>query len=123
MQTAFEGCGTLLRIFSWSQTGCLRERTSDVSESEIEELYQATKELFRVACLTEEFVIDQEDYRPGGPGPRPIDNLLDIVAKNSKWITEPERKGDMWQVLRKYKPQEELKELNEWRKRLGLLPC
>ena len=74
-----------------------------ISEPEIEELYQATKELFRIACLTEEFVIDQEDYRPGRPGPRPIDKLLDLVAKNSNWITEPERKGEMWQVLHKYR--------------------
>ncbi len=103
--------------------GMPREIRQDVSESEIEGLYSATKRLFRTACLTEEYVIDIHELVLGDPGPRPIDKLLNLVAKHSYWINRPEKHKERWRVRRERMTEVELQEFNTWRARLDLPPA
>jgi hypothetical protein len=103
--------------------GAPAKNARGISDSEIEDLYAATKAIFRIACLTEEFVIDTRDYSVGTASPRPIDKLLDLVAKDSYWVNQPETRKQWWQIDRQGMTDEELTDLNEWRTRFNLPPA
>ena len=94
-----------------------------ISESEIEELYGATRNLFKTASLTEEFVIDTHELTVGPSKPRPMDKMLELVAKNSNWINMPESRKEWWPMHRKHMKPEELEELNNWRARFNMPPA
>lgn len=91
-----------------------------IAEKDVERLYKAVGQLFRTTCLTEEHVIDVNDYRAGPPEPRVIDRMLDLVAKNSYYVTRPERRGIWWPGDREHMDPHALEELNGWRTRYGL---
>ncbi|MFT3785609.1 MAG: hypothetical protein QM770_05520 [Tepidisphaeraceae bacterium] len=74
---------TIAHIFV-EQAGVPIRNETTISESEAVALFEATVRLFPAASLTTEYVIDTRAYTIGGKcDPRPIDKLLDLVAKDS----------------------------------------
>jgi hypothetical protein len=94
-----------------------------ISEAEAERLYLAVKSLFRATCHSSEYVIDEEDYRVGKPEPRTIDRLLDLVAKDSRLVNLPEKRGQWWPVHREHMDPEKIEEMNRWRTKFNLPPA
>jgi hypothetical protein len=96
-----------------------------VTVSEIRRLYDVTEELFRRCSFGCEYVTTF--YPRGTCGGKPIakdiDHILDLIAKDSTWVNQPERSGAFWKDLRQYKSEEYLKELTTWRQKFGLPPA
>jgi hypothetical protein len=92
---------------------------------EIRSLYDETEKLFRCCSFGAEYVTTF--YMGGTSGGKPIekdiDHILDLIAKDSTWVNQPERSGAFWKDLRQYKSEEYLKELTTWRQKFGLPPA
>lgn len=96
-----------------------------VTVSELRSFYDATEKMFHACSFGSEYVTTF--YLEGTCGGRPIekdiDHILDLIAKDSTWVNQPERSGAFWKDLRQYKSEEYLKELNTWRQKFGLPPA
>lgn len=90
--------------------------------SEIRKVYNDTEKLFHACSFGPEYAT--KFYLDGTCGGKPIekdiDKLLDLIAKNSYWLNKPERKKDFWPAIRQTISEEDITELNEFRKRFGL---
>jgi len=107
------------------QTGLPHGDVPGISISELRELYDSIEALFVVCCFGEAYLTTTIDYHPeatigGQPVPSSIDKLLQLVARHSHFVNEPEEEGSRWPVLRKHKSAAELGVLNEWRRKFGL---
>lgn len=94
-----------------------------VTVSEIRQVYNDIERLFRVCSFGSEFITSfyLPDATCGGkPIRTDIENILDLIVKNSNWLNEPEQNPEAWQATKKYKSHDEIKELNEWRNKFGM---
>jgi hypothetical protein len=89
---------------------------------EIRKAYNDAEKLFHVCSFGSEYITTF--YPMGTCGGKPIekdiDHLLDLIVKDSFWLNQPERRKQYWQVERQHLSEEELQELNNWRKKFGL---
>jgi hypothetical protein len=93
-----------------------------VKISEIRRAYDSIKKLFRSCSFGAEYectLYPNETYR-GKPIERDIDHLLDLIVKDSDWLHEPELMKEFWTDRRRIRSQEEISELNEFRKKYGM---
>jgi hypothetical protein len=94
-----------------------------ISAAEVEQLYQGIEKLFQACCLTDNYIIDMNEAQRGGPMPRTSDRLLDLVARHSRYVNEPEICGESWSSIRESLSAEELEERNKWRRKFDLPPA
>jgi hypothetical protein len=97
-----------------------------VTVPELRSLYDATEKMFFACCFGAEYKTTFIPYfvlRHGTPAPKDIDQILDLIVKDSPWLNSPERRGAFWKDVRQYKSEEYLKELNTWRQKFGLPPA
>jgi len=52
-----------------------------------------------------------------------IDHILDLITKASLWLNQPELMGEQWPNIRQDTSEEELRDLNTWRKKFSLPPA
>ncbi len=101
------------------------KQVEGVKLDELRQVYEDIEDLFRTISFGTEYV--SNFYVGGSVGGKlvkeDIDELLDLILKNSYWINEPEKKKDSWPCLRKTRSQEELLQLNEYRSRFGMPPA
>ncbi len=95
-----------------------------VSLDEIRQAHEDVEKLFRACSFGAEYVTSF--YINGTVGGKPIqkdiDYLLDLILKDSAWLNKPERKKDFWAAIRKNMSEEDITELNEFRKKFGMPP-
>jgi hypothetical protein len=93
-----------------------------VSLLEIRIVYDETEKLFRMFSFGAEYFTTF--YIPGAVDRKPvakdIDELLDLIVKNSPWLNQPEQRAPFWQDIKKYKVPKDIEELNSWRRKFGL---
>lgn len=93
-----------------------------VSVAALRQLYSETESLFDACCFGEGFITHSagfgEAYRRDERVNTCVDNVLIAVAKNSRWVQEPESR--FWKSLRQHKLPAELSELNRIRRKCGL---
>lgn len=111
------------RILS-QEKGLAVEDVEGVTVSEIRRYYDATEELFHACSFGSEhsttFIPYYEETCNGKPVEKDIDKLLNLIVKDSYWLNEPELKKEFWSILRETKSEEEIRELNEYRKRFRM---
>ncbi len=94
----------------------------NVTLDELHQLSEGIKKLFRSISFVVEY--DSNFYTGGTIGGKPvkedIDELLDLILKHSYWLNEPEQMKDFWPDRRRSRSQEEISELNEFRKKFGM---
>ena len=49
-----------------------------------------------------------------------VDQIMEVVFKNSPWLTRPERNPVFWADIRQHIPKGDLDEMDHWRKKLGM---
>lgn len=82
-------------------------------------------ELFNLLCFSHKRELILLDYSPNvihplGTDPRSdIELLLDLVIKNSPFVNMPENQPDYWPHFKKALSEEEIKQMNYYRKRVG----
>jgi len=65
------------------------------------------------------------DYNPNVIHPSGTDSrsdielLLDLIIENSPFVNMPENQSDYWQYFKKNLSEEEIKQMNYYRKRVG----
>lgn len=95
-----------------------------ITLAEVRQAYEDVKKLFRACSFGTQYICNL--YIGGTIGGKPvkedIDNLLDLIAKDSYLLNEPERKKDFWAAIRKNMSEEDITELNEFRKKFGMPP-
>ena len=103
-------------------------RVIDVEGTTLAEVRQASEDLeklFRVCSFGTQYI--SNFYIGGTIGGKPvkedIDELLDLILKNSYWLNEPEREKDFWPAIRKTMSEKDIAELNEFRKKFGMPPA
>jgi len=89
---------------------------------ELRAYYEAVENLFRACSFGAEYVTTfyLEGTVRGQPVKKDIEQILDLIVKNSPWLNQPERRGQFWPVIRKYRSQEQIEELNRWRRKFGM---
>lgn len=96
-----------------------------VSLLEIRKVYDETEKLFRMFSFGSDYLTTF--YIPGVVGGKPIvkdiDELFDLIVKNSYWLNQPERRAPFWDIQKRYKSPEDIEELNKWRAKFGLPPA
>lgn len=96
-----------------------------VTLAELRQAYDAVEKLFRACSFGTQYISNL--YTGGTVGGKPvekdIDNLLDLIVKDSYWLNEPERKKDFWPAIKQHTDPQEVDELNLWRKKFGLPPA
>ena len=107
-----------------TQTGYPKEDIAEEILRDLRELLDATHAMFGALSFGSAYATLAGDLIPGTIGGIPtrtcLDEVLDAVIRNSYFVNEPELKQLWWADLRKRKAPEELKILNELRKRVGL---
>ncbi|MFZ2146017.1 MAG: hypothetical protein WAV28_02260 [Sedimentisphaerales bacterium] len=110
------------RLFD--QHGCL-SNPEGVTVSEIRRAYNAIEKIFFTCSFGSEYVTTfyLDGTCAGKPIEKDIDKLLDLIVKNSNWLNQPEFMKEHWPEIRQEKSEEELRDLNTWRKKLGKPPA
>lgn len=103
--------------------GCLKTpHIEGVSISELRKVFEDIKRLFETCCFGSEYFTTL--YPPLVPGHKPpeedIEQILELIVKNSYWLNTPERRAPFWQAEKQYKSPEQIEELNKWRAKFGL---
>jgi hypothetical protein len=111
------------RILDKSQL-CV-SRVEGVKIAELRQVYEDIEKLFRACSFGVQYI--NNFYVGGTIGGKPvkedIDELLDLILQNSYWLNEPERDKDFWPAIREKMSREDVAELNEFRKKLGMPPA
>ena len=106
------------------QTGSPKEALAGVSLQELWELFYAAQFLFGALSFGEAYITLAGDLTPGTVGGEPtrtcLDDVLDAVLRDTDFVNQPEIKAQWWPEERKHMPAEELRIMNEMRKRVGL---
>lgn len=82
-------------------------------------------ELFNLLCFNHERMLTLLDYNPNVIHPSGTDSrsdielLLDLIIENSPFVNMPENQSDYWQYFKKNLSEEEIKQMNYYRKRVG----
>jgi hypothetical protein len=94
-----------------------------ITVSEIRHTYDDVERLFRACSFGAEYVttLYVEGTCGGKPIEKNIDHLLDLIVKDSYWLNEPERRPLAWEAIKKTKSSEEILEMNQWRKKFGMI--
>lgn len=96
-----------------------------VSISELRKVFDDIKRLFEACCFGCEYFTTL--YPPATVGGKPvkkdIEELLELIIKNSYWLNQPERRAPFWQQIKPHKPIENIEELNKWRTKFNLPPA
>jgi len=96
-----------------------------VSVPELRKVFEDIKRLFEACCFGCEYFTTL--YPPAVPGYKPpekdIEQILNLIIKNSYWLNQPERRAPFWQQLKPYKSIGYIEELNEWRTKFNLPPA
>lgn len=110
------------RLFD--KTGFL-SKPEGVKVSEIRHAYNAIEEIFLTCSFGSEYVTTfyLDGICAGKPIEKDIDHLLDLIVKDSFWLNHPDIKKQYWKDERQHISEEELQELNNWRKKFGLPPA
>lgn len=95
-----------------------------VGISELRKVFEDTKQLFEACCFGCEYFTTL--YPPAVPGHKPhekdVEQILNLIVKNSYWLNQPECRAPFWQQLKPYKSIGYIEELNEWRTKFNLPP-
>jgi len=93
-----------------------------ITVSEIRRAYNDIENLFHACSFGIEY--DTTLYPTGTCGGKPIekdiDKLLDLIVKNGNWLNQPEFMKEHWPESRQEILEEELRDLNTWRKKFCL---
>ena len=105
------------------EQGCLRaDKISGVSLSELRAVFEDVEKLFEACCFGSQYISNL--YTGGTVGGKPvekdIDNLLDLIVKDSYWLNEPECNKPFWPAIKQHTDPQEVDELNVWRRKFGL---
>jgi hypothetical protein len=105
-------------------TGLLEPRIDQVSVRELRQLFGAASSLFGAVCIGSSFATLELDLIPGTVGGKPhksaIEEILDLVAKDSYFVNLPERRKAYWPTKRKSMSGSDLQLLNTLRAGFGL---
>lgn len=95
-----------------------------VTLSDLRKLFDPVHALFGALSFGSAYVTLAGDLMPGTVGGKPrqscLDELLDAVLRESYLVNQPERCANFWPSLRERMPREDLQEMNELRRRVGL---
>jgi len=93
-----------------------------VTLAELRQVYDDVENLFRACSFGTQYINNL--YIGGTVGGKPVkedlDELLDLIAKDSHWLNGPERHGPFWPGIKQHKDPKDIEELNLWRKKFGL---
>jgi len=96
---------------------------SGILVRELRELFDAVERQFRACCFCPDVRTTSRDYETtvvdGKRKPTSLDNILDCVARNSKLVNQPEETGQYWAVLREHVSADELRVMNEYRRKFA----
>lgn len=102
--------------------GSLVTDVEGVTLEEVRQAYDDVEKLFRACSFGADYLTTF--YIPGTVGGKPvekdIDELLDLIVKNSSWLNQPERREPFWPAIRQHKDPKEIEEINLWRRKFGL---
>lgn len=108
-----------------TQESLTAPRIEGVSVSQLRKVFEDIKRLFEACCFGIEYFTTF--YPPAVPGHNPpekdIEEILDLIVKNSHWLNRPERRAPSWKHIKPYKRTEDIEELNKWRAKFGLPPA
>lgn len=108
-----------------TQESLTAPRIEGVSLSELRKVFEDIKRLFKACCFGSEYFTTL--YPPAVPGHKPpekdIEQILDLIVKNSYWLNQPEHRAPFWDIQKRYKSPEDIEELNLCRKKFGLPPA
>lgn len=95
-----------------------------ITVSEIRHVYNDIENLFHACSFGVEYdtTLYPTGEFAGKPIEKDIEKLIDLVVKNSNWLNRPELMEEHWPDMRKDFEQEELHDLNIWRRKFGLSP-
>ncbi|MGA2092371.1 MAG: hypothetical protein ABSH16_03045 [Sedimentisphaerales bacterium] len=90
--------------------------------SEIRSAYDDVEKLFNMCSFGARYVCNfyTNDTVGGKPIEKDIDQLLDLIVKDSYWLNQPERYPMRWQCAKDARTKPEIAELNKWRQKFGL---
>lgn len=104
-------------------SGDYSQSLAGVSLEELRLLFNDSHLLFGALCFGSAYATLAGDLIPstvGGVTTRTcLDKVLDAVIRDACFVNQPER-DDWWRDIRKHKSEEELRIMNELRKRVGL---
>lgn len=102
---------------------CTLPEVTGVTLLEIKKIFKEIETLFQACCFGSEYITSL--YLNGTCGGKPIerdiDHILDLIVKDSYWLNKPERRPLAWDTIKKTKSSEEILELNQWRKKFGMI--
>lgn len=111
------------RLYDTERGGFSKE-LAGVSLDELRQLFDVVKGMFGAISFGSAYATRAGDLMPGTVAGKPtrtcLDEVLDAVLRNSHFVNMPERDGQRWGVTRQYRDDEELKVMNDLRKRIGL---
>lgn len=106
------------------QSGELKEELVGTSLNELRQLFDATHAIFGALSFGSAYATLHGDLLPGTIGGKPkrtcLDEVLDAVLRDSYFVNKPEHRKKWWPMERKYIDPEQLKVMNDCRKRIGL---
>lgn len=97
----------------------------DLSISDLDDLFIRLKKLFDVFTFGSKYHETRFlDFFPSTIGGKPtqshLDDIFDLIMKDSGFLNKPERIGPAWKNLKKLKQPEEIVILNYYRKKFGM---
>ena len=111
------------RLFR-ENTKQLTEDAGGLAVSELRLLFQQINKLFQTCSFGSEYgtaLMDFMDTTVGGkPTQSHLDDIFDLIVKDSYFLNEPEKNDYYWESLKKYKSPEEIEILNFYRKKFGM---
>lgn len=96
-----------------------------VSRTDVAALFEQVRQLFQVASLTQQHMIELNGYGKHLDGTKQqayIDELLVHAARAAPVVRRPEQHADRWPERRRRMKQTDLERLIRWRARLGMSP-
>ena len=57
------------------------------------------------------------------PPAEDVQEILDLLMKNSAWLNMPEKRKEFWINIREHKDKEDIVEMNKWRMKYGMRPA
>lgn len=104
-----------------SESGCILNDPTRVSLDEIQQLFRATHSLFAALSFGSAFATLPGDFAPTrAAGESCLQQVLNAVLRDSYFVNQPKHRGQWWPSDREHMAEEELRVLNEMRKRVGL---
>jgi len=104
------------------QDGLMSKDVEGVTLAEVSQAYDDVEKLFRDCSFGGDYLTTF--YIPGIFGGKPItkdiDELLDLIVKNSFWLNQPERRAPFWPLIRQHRDPKDIEELNFWRRKFDL---